>query len=427
MNISILGAGISGISCAYHLDSDKFNTKIFEAKSSWGGLLDNFVLDDEFIFDQFIHLSFTKNQYVKDTFALGSDSISHNPVAYNLSNGKWIKHPAQFNIKPLELYEKFKILKGFFNRKNNVSPTNYEEWLKFNYGKYFAENYPIKYTKKYWTISPDKLTTDWLATRFKVPKFSEVLKGSIFNIKQNHYYANEMRYPVQGGYKAYLKHMVKDLDIKLNKKVVEIDLNKKKLVFSDGSSEYYEKLISTIPLPELINIIKDIPKNIKDSANKLLATSGQLVSFGMNKFIKNKLWFYIYDEDFYPARAWSPSEKSVNNVPKDKSSIQFETYYSKLKPKILEKDDLINHIIEKSEKYNIFKRDDIQCVDYRELKYANVIFNFDRKINLEKVHSYLKKNNIGYCGRFGEWDYLWSDQSFLSGKKISSKINNFKY
>jgi len=30
--------------------------------------------------------------------------------------------------------------------------------------------------------------------------------------------------------------------------------------------------------------------------------------------------------------------------------------------------------------------------------------------------------NIKSCGRFGEWDYLWSDQSFMSGKKAADKI-----
>jgi hypothetical protein len=39
----------------------------------------------------------------------------------------------------------------------------------------------------------------------------------------------------------------------------------------------------------------------------------------------------------------------------------------------------------------------------------------------------LKLNNIKYIGRFGEWDYLWSDQSLLSGKKVADQFssNNF--
>jgi len=35
----------------------------------------------------------------------------------------------------------------------------------------------------------------------------------------------------------------------------------------------------------------------------------------------------------------------------------------------------------------------------------------DRKTVLE----FLESKNIKSIGRFGEWDYLWSNQSFMSG------------
>ena len=58
------------------------------------------------------------------------------------------------------------------------------------------------------------------------------------------------------------------------------------------------------------------------------------------------------------------------------------------------------------------------------MKYANIIFDFNRKKNLKIVHDFLDSINIFYCGRFGKWDYLWSDQCLLSGRSISKKINN---
>ena len=108
-----------------------------------------------------------------------------------------------------------------------------------------------------------------------------------------------MRYPFKGGYKSYLNFLAKDLNILLNKKVIEIDLIKKTIMFSDGSKEHFDKIVSTIPLPELIKVIKDVPVEVIEASKKLIATSAQLVSFGFNKYIKQHLWFYIYDEDFY--------------------------------------------------------------------------------------------------------------------------------
>ena len=39
----------------------------------------------------------------------------------------------------------------------------------------------------------------------------------------------------------------------------------------------------------------------------------------------------------------------------------------------------------------------------------------------QTVHGYLDDLGIGYCGRYGEWGYLWSDEAFLSGENAAQK------
>jgi hypothetical protein len=50
------------------------------------------------------------------------------------------------------------------------------------------------------------------------------------------------------------------------------------------------------------------------------------------------------------------------------------------------------------------------------LKYANIIFDLDRSAALKIVHGYLDEIGIYYCGRYGDWGYLWTDESFKSGE-----------
>jgi len=219
--------------------------------------------------------------------------------------------------------------------------------------------------------------------------------------------------------------MAAETNIRTNKEVVLIYTKAKRIDFADNTSTYYEQLVSSLPLPEFVKLIKDTPKNILEVADKLLCTSEQLVSIGFNRpDIPRNIWFYIYDEDILPARAYSPSLKSPDNVPAGKSSLQFETYFSNFAPKKLANDDLIEHIVKKGKKMKLWTANDIEVTDYREVKYANVVFDFERKKNLAIVHEYLEKLNIKYIGRFGEWDYLWSDQSLLSGKKIIESLTN---
>ena len=66
-------------------------------------------------------------------------------------------------------------------------------------------------------------------------------------------------------------------------------------------------------------------------------TSGQLVSLGFNQpDIAKHLWFYIYDEDIYPSRAYSPSIKSPNNVPFGKVLCNLRLIFQDINPKIME-------------------------------------------------------------------------------------------
>ncbi len=423
--IAILGGGIAGISTAYHLNLRRITNTLFEQNREWGGLCNNFTIGNGFLFDYFVHLSFTENEYVKELFSKSAPYIKHYPESINYYKGIWLKHPAQNNIAPLSNDEKVKIIIDFINRPHIKNINNYEEWLVAQFGEYFATNFPIKYTLKYWTTEANNLTTDWVGNRFSLPPLDDLLKGSFEEQKENFYYAKEMRYPEKGGYKSFLNYMAKDINIQLNKKATLIDIKRNKIDFSDGSSTYYEKLISSIPLPELINIIKEVPENVKMAASRLHATSGQLVSLGFNRpDVSPKIWFYIYDEDIEPARAFSPSIKSPNNAPLNKSSLQFETYYSKLRPKRMNGDNLIEHVIIKGEKMKLWSRKDIEVSDYREVKYANVIFDFDRNRNLAIVKSFLNENGILTCGRFGEWEYFWSDQSLMSGKNVVDKILN---
>lgn len=422
MNKIVLGAGISGISAAYHLQKFGANVQVYESRNSWGGLLDSFSPYEGFTFDRFIHLSFTNNEYVREIFDKSCESFKHEPRAMNLSKNVWIKHPVQFNLAPLPTQEKVDIIKGFIEREKSLKIANYRDWLRSQFGEYFSMNYPEKYTHKYWTVSPQELSVEWVGSRLNVPKLEEVIRGSFETQIDNHYYAKTMRYPKRGGYKSYLKSMSRDVKINLDKKAILIDTSRKQVHFKDGLYANYDDLVSTIPLPELIPLIKDVPNIVLKASEKLKATSGQLVSFGFKKEIDNSLWFYIYDEEFLPSRAYSPSEKSPNNVPPGCSSIQFETYFSKQNPPSLVGDKLINHIVEKCVNLGLFSKSDIIFSDYREIAYANVIFDHDRKSNLGIVHDYLDSVGIYYCGRFGEWDYLWSDQCVISGQDVAKKI-----
>ncbi|MCT4647351.1 MAG: FAD-dependent oxidoreductase [Carboxylicivirga sp.] len=426
--IAILGGGIAGLSTAYHLSNLNAECKVFEKRSSWGGLCDNFSIGNGYRFDYFVHLSFTQSEYVQKLFEDSSQYIIHKPYSSNYYKGHWMKHPAQNNIASLPAAEKVLIIKDFVHRIKRDKHNNYKDWLRSQFGNYFSKTFSEPYTLKYWTLEAEKLSTNWLEGRFSLPPLENILKGAFEEQTENFYYAKDMRYPQAGGYKSFLRKIAGGSDINLNKELIELDIDNKKLTFSDGTNENYEKVVSTLPLPVLIKCIPNAPTIVKEAASNLLCTSGQLVSLGFNRpDIPKYLWFYIYDADIVPSRAYSASLKSADNVPEGCSSLQFESYFSKARPKLYSEGDLISHVVRKGETMGLWNINDIDVDNYREVEYANVIYDHDREKNLTIVHRFLNDNNIVTAGRFGEWAYLWSDQSLLSGQKAAKRIVSEKY
>jgi protoporphyrinogen oxidase len=414
----ILGAGIAGVSASYELQKNEIESVVYEKNNSYGGLLDNFTING-FRFDKFIHLSFAKDKYVNDVF-YKTPFLRHKPLSSNYYKGVWLKHPAQNNLYPLTKNEQDRIINDFKIKKEftNISEIkNYEDWLRIQYGDYFAENFPIVYTEKYWTVKAKDLETKWIGARMYKPTLEEIENGCKTDLTPNTYYTKEMRYPKKGGYKSFLKPMVKNLDIRTNSDIIGIDLKNKIVNLEGGINDHYENLINTIPLPELCKIIKDIPNDVLEASHKLNFTSGYLVSLGFNKpDIMKKLWFYIYDKEILASRVYSPSIKSSDNAPKGCSSLQAEIYFNKGVKINNSNQEILDQTIKDLIKIGLFKKEDILVKDIRCEKYANVIFDHHIYENRKIVLDYLKDNNIISVGRFGEWDYLWSDQSMLSGR-----------
>ena len=53
------------------------------------------------------------------------------------------------------------------------------------------------------------------------------------------------------------------------------------------------------------------------------------------------------------------------------------------------------------------------------MPHANVIFDLNRGAALKTVHGYLDDLKFAYCGRYGDWGYMWTDESYISGERAA--------
>lgn len=410
--IAILGAGIAGLGAALSARELGRSAVIFETRDSAGGLLDNFEIDG-FRFDRAVHLSFATEEKVRAIFDR-TPYITHPADSYCFDQQYWLKHPVQNNLYPLPAAEKVTLIESFLQRSDELAGHDYESWLRHQYGDAIAERYPIRYTRKYWGTEAAQLSTSWIGNRMRRAELGEILFGAFTAETPNTYYTKEMRYPEKGGYKAFIQPLIDAAEIRLQHEATLIDIENKLIHFGNGHTVQYQQLVSTLPLPMIIQMIMNVPEEIVEAAQSLQATSVDLVSVGFKRKLVKDLWFYIYDEDILASRAYSPSVKSPDNAPAGCSSLQFEIYTRGAGAR-RDSETLLENTRHALQKMGIANQDDILFMDHRWLEYGNVIFDQGMEAKRNAVRDYLKMQGVASCGRFGEWDYLWSNQSLISG------------
>ncbi len=424
----ILGAGMAGFGAGHFLFSQGMRATVYEKNSHHGGHAASSNIDG-FVFDEGPHISFTANKRLQKLF---SESVqSHFEIlearVNNYWQGYWFKHPAQCNLHGLPLELVVDILDDFVkaqhSEKNQIR--NYKEWLYAHYGKTFAENFPMKYGLKYHTTSADNMSIDWIGPRLYQPDLKEVYRGALTKYTPEVHYVDNFRYPTSGGFVSFLDVFTKQIDFHGDHELISLDPNQKKIVFSNGKSIAYDGLISSLPLPELINRIEGVPNNVMSASQNLACTTCIVVTIGIDRdSISEAHWSYFYDDDICFSRLSFPHMQSPNNVPAGAGSIQAEIYFSKkYKPVDRSPDECIQPVLRDLKRCGLVKDSDLILFKHAKMiPYANIIFDLDRKKSLEIVHKYLDEIGVFYCGRYGDWGYHWTDQSFVSGEKAAEKV-----
>jgi protoporphyrinogen oxidase len=426
--IVIIGAGMAGFGAAHHFYKNNIRATIYEKNNFIGGHAATYVRDG-FIFDDGPHISFTKDKRIRKLF---HDSVNGKVEAFNANvnnywKGFWVKHPAQVNLHGLPDEMVVKIIRELVEsgRTKERTAANYKEWLLETFGKTFAETFPLQYTKKFHTTEAENLDIDWIGSRLYQPKLDEVLKGALSDSTKDVHYVTDFYYPTHGGFVKFLDQFIDKVNVEYSYEVTKIDPVRNLISLSNGKTKRYDYLISSVPLPALIPLIEGVPAAVLEASRKLACSICVSVNIGVKrKDISKAHWTYFYDQDIIFSRLSFPHLWSPNNVPENCGSIQAEIYFSnKYKPLTKDPVSLIEPTIKDLKRCGILNEsDEIIFQEARISKYANVIFDLERIPNLKIVHDYLDQADIKYCGRFGEWGYHWTDESFISGENAADKV-----
>jgi protoporphyrinogen oxidase len=450
--ITILGAGISGLSVSYHLGHER--CVIFEQHAAAGGHARS-EQQFGFTFDQGPHISFTKHPYVRDLFrrSVGENLREFSVRVRNYFHGAWIEHPAQVHLwqipEPLRTQCYLEMVAAV-EANDQPSPKDYRQWLQAAFGPTFTATFPATYSRKYWTTDPSQLSVDWVGERILMPNRRQLDEGLRPGTVQSAHYIQTVRYPTSGGFQSFLKELSCGANVRLARSVVSIDLERRRLWFSDGSCHDFGRLASTLPLTAFVNCCRNVPDAVREAAAALDCTQLLLVNVCVPRPSPIEgHWFYVYDENKLATRIHLSERLSPQNAPSGHSAIQVECYFGRERPYPASPERLAARVAGELAEMGfidegLLARGELE-VYWRWVPYANIVFTHARPAALGCIFGWLERFGLarepddlapatdwstapGDCvrpgtlmlaGRFAQWKYYWTDDCVLRGRQLA--------
>ncbi len=440
--VLIIGAGLTGLSTAFHLEKlGGIDYSIYEKREKVGGLCrseyrEGRGLTGRFTFDVLGHLLHLKQQYTKHLvreLLQGNIKADIPRDARIYSRGIYTRYPFQANTYGLPKEVVKECVFGFidarcrFRHSRKVpSEESFYDWILRNFGKGIAEHFMIPYNQKIWTVHPRKLTCGWLKY-VPLPDFREVVIGALEEQEKAFGYNVRFDYPQKGGIQKLPDAFADRIkNLKLNTALSKLDIRKKVAYFKGGKiEENFPFLVSTVPLKELVlKIIEDMPQRIKDAAGKLKHNSVLSLNLGIKREnVDHGHWVYFPEKKYIFYRVGFPKKFSRNMCPAGTSSLCVEIACKPGQLSAKRKRELIARAKKDLVKAGILRTEREIIVEHREqIPYAYVIYDRQRDRNFETIKQYLEKNRIYSVGRYGGWKYSTMEEAILEGNEIAGKL-----
>ncbi len=431
----ILGAGPTGLGAAYHLQEIGYQEwQIFEKNGHVGGLSASVRDGKGFTWDLGGHIIFSHYDYFDKVVEslLGDDILRYQRESWVWLMDRFIKYPFQNNFHFLPEDVTLECVSGLLKaREERRNLDNFEDWIVASFGEGIAKYFLIPYNKKVWCTPLDQMGYSWIGERVSVIDMDRVLANIIYRKEDASWGPNnEFLFPLHGGtgglFECFVPHLGDRL--RLNSEAVKIDLDERMVYFADGYRDNFDRLLSTLPVNELIEMMGDnVDDDVRRAAGELEWASGYIVGVGIHApcpSTKNWMYFPQDDSPFY--RVTYLSNYSPNMTPgKDYYSLLCETSWSDHKP--VSRDEIVEETLTGLRNSRLLSDEDdgrIESVHLIEVDYLLPVPSLGRDAALQKIHRFLEDHKIFSRGRFGGWKYEVGnmDHSVMQGIEWVQRI-----
>ncbi len=429
MTVGILGGGIAALSLAHFLDEDAI---IFEKDVTVGGLCRSFDFFDV-PFDIGPHIIFSKNNDVLNFHNSLTEMNTFHRLSKILIGNSLVKYPLENNLYQLNSIEREKCLIEFEqNPYSAMKPENMQQFFLSYFGEGITDLYLYPYNKKIWKLDPTFLDLQ-MVERIPRPPAKDVIEGALGNPKEGYTHQAIFTYPKNGGFQSLINSYVQILSNKNTKfqlgfkvKSIEKSSNKWLVRSQDNKTQYVDKLVSTLPLPNL-GEITNAPAQVLAQSSKALYNSIHIVMLRYSKdVLEDQFGMYVPDPNAIFHRisrlnflgdGYGGTSGEINLM----VEITFRqgSYISKMSD-----EELVQKCVNDLEKIGIIESKFFKKSKIRTFSHSYVIYDLGHRSRTDFLISHYKSLGITCHGRFGKFEYQNSDAVVADSMKLANEMNN---
>ena len=430
LRIGILGGGLSGLALAYFLEPRPAvrSIEIIEKEDEIGGLCRSFGLAGVPC-DIGPHILFSKDG---ETLGFIRELLGDNQVKLRRSNkilykGRLVKYPFENELSALPERDKAYCLRTFIhNTYEAYRPASILQFFLANFGEGITNCYLRPYNEKIWKFDPAFMDIQ-MVERIPKPPPEDIIRSAQGAATEGYTHQLYFYYPRCGGIAA-LPQALRDrlgpkTTVRLAAAAARVSREGKvwKVADAQGRERVYDRLVSTIPLPELAGALSPaLPAKVSEAIRGLRYNSiiicamrfkrdSMCDNFAVMVPDKETIFHRVSKLDFLRPRGRKDEASTLM------AEITFRA------------GDLISDMSDGEVRARVLHDlsaaglvpGDQKCLAtaIRRFTYAYVIYDFNHRRHLRTLREYLEgKLGIVLCGRFGEFEYLNMDTAVSNAR-----------
>ncbi len=433
----IIGAGLTGLSCAYHLGRDYL---LVEKEGEPGGIVRTHVRGNGFLCDGTGHWLHLRTPDIKQLVQrlLPDRLAEHERKAVIHLRGVFTPYPFQANTHGLPREVVLDCLLGLLRAKYpedfglaapTDKPRNFREWLVRHFGEGIARHFMVPYNEKLLGVSLDELQPEYAERFIPQPALEDVVKGALGFSRESLGYNAKFLYPSEGGISALPRALASAIKLPpcYHTAVQKVDLTTRTAVLSTGRQVRFNRLVNTVPLPQFIALLAEVPDEIRDATARLRATTVYYFDLGVRGRGGNASyhhWIYFPEPEFIFYRVGSYS--AVHSAAAPPGCRSYYVEMSGGAAELLKQpDQLKQRVLADLKRAGVLSDSDtILFMELCDIPFAYVVFdqNYERCRGL--ILDYLSRHGVFSGGRWGGWGYGGMEDAMLDGKAAAAQIMN---